>query len=81
MERVLRSGPWTFDNQLLMLKRWSKGMTSRNVRLEHVSLWVQIWDAPFDKMSPVVATEIGSRLGKVEEVEKRKNQDDHNLFM
>ena len=66
MERVLRSGPWTFDNQLLMLKQWSKGMTSRNVRLEHASLWVQIWDAPFNMMSPVVVAEIGSRLGKVE---------------
>ena len=56
-------------------------MTSRNVRLEHASLWVQIWDTPFNMMSPVVAVEIGSRLGKVEEVEKRKNQDDQNLFM
>ena len=36
MERVLHSGPWTFDNQLLMLKRWSKGMTSKNIRIEHV---------------------------------------------
>ena len=81
MERVLRGGPWTFDNQLLMLKRWSKGMTSKNTRLEHASLWVQIWDAPFDMVTSVVAAEIGSRLGIVEEVEKRKNQDDQNLFM
>ena len=29
MERVVRSRPWTFDNQLLMLKRWSMGMTSK----------------------------------------------------
>ena len=59
MERVLRGGPWTFDNQLLMLKRWSKGMTSKNTRLEHASLWVQIWDAPFDMLLAVVAAEIG----------------------
>ncbi|XP_023918699.1 uncharacterized protein LOC112030246 [Quercus suber] len=40
MERILRSGPWTFDNQALMLIRWKKGMTARNVKFDSVSLWV-----------------------------------------
>lgn len=42
MESVVRGGPWSFDNQALMLRRWQKGMTARNVKFEHVSLWVQI---------------------------------------
>ena len=56
-------------------------MTAKNVRFDSVSLWVQIWDAPFDKVSPIVAAEIGSRMGVVEEVEKRRRQDGQNLFM
>ena len=32
-------------------------------------------------VSPIVATEIGKRMGLVEEVEKRHNKDGHNLFM
>ena len=32
-------------------------------------------------VSPTVAAEIGSRLGRVEEVEKRQRQDAQNLFM
>ncbi|KAK9998522.1 hypothetical protein SO802_018125 [Lithocarpus litseifolius] len=40
MYKVLRGGPWTFDNQLLMLKKWHNGMTASNVKLEHASLWV-----------------------------------------
>ena len=56
-------------------------MTAKNVRFDSVSLWVQIWDAPFDKVSPIVAVEIGSRMGVVEEVEKRRRQDGKNLFM
>uniref|UniRef100_A0A7N2LLQ3 DUF4283 domain-containing protein n=1 Tax=Quercus lobata TaxID=97700 RepID=A0A7N2LLQ3_QUELO len=72
LERVFRGGPWTFDNQALMLQRWKKGMTAENVRFESVALWIQIWGAPFDMVSPKVATEVGSRLGKVEEVEKRR---------
>ncbi|KAL0001579.1 hypothetical protein SO802_015360 [Lithocarpus litseifolius] len=81
MYRVLRGGPWTFDNQLLMLKKWHKGMTAGNVKLEHASVWVQIWGAPFDMISPQVATEVGKRLGVVEEVERRKVRDIQNFFM
>ena len=58
-----------FDNQLLMLQQWKKGMIVGNIQMEIASLWVQIWGAPFDMISPQVAKEVGSRLGKVEEVE------------
>ena len=80
-ERVLKGGPWTFDNQVLLLHKWQLGMTMKNVRFESVSLWVQIWDAPFDMVSPIVAIEIGRHMGVVEEVEKRCNKDGQNLFM
>ena len=56
-------------------------MMAKNVRFESVSLWVQIWDASFDMVSPTVATEIGKCMGVVEEVEKRRNKDGQNLFM
>ena len=38
LERVLKGGPWSFDNQALMLRRWQKGMTAKNVKFETVSL-------------------------------------------
>lgn len=47
MERILRGGPWSFDNQALMLRNWQKDMTTANVKFEAASLWVQIWGAPF----------------------------------
>ncbi|KAK7841586.1 hypothetical protein CFP56_015181 [Quercus suber] len=34
-----------------------------------------------DMVSPSIAKEVGSKLGIVEEVEKKKNQDDQNMFM
>lgn len=81
MTRILRDSPSTFDNQRLMLQRWKKGMNVGNVQMDYASLWVQIWGAPFDMVSPQVATEVGSRLGVVEEVERRRRQDDLNFFM
>ncbi|KAK9997197.1 hypothetical protein SO802_021883 [Lithocarpus litseifolius] len=81
LERILKGGPWTFDNQLLMLKRWQKGMSASNVKLDHASLWVQIWGALFDMSSPQVAAVVGGKLGILEEVEKRRRQDDQNYFI
>ncbi|XP_050241196.1 uncharacterized protein LOC126690107 [Quercus robur] len=71
MKRVFKGGPWTFDNQALMLCRWQMGLTARNVKFDSIPMWVQIWDAPFDMVSPKVAVEVGSRLGVVVEEEKR----------
>jgi len=42
--------------------------------MEQAFLWVQIWDAPLDMGSPLVAKEVGSRLGTVEEVEKKEKR-------
>ena len=46
-------------------------MNASNVVLEHASLWVQIWGAPFDIMSLKVALDVGNKLGVVEDVEQR----------
>ena len=42
LNRVLRGGSWTFDNQLLLLKRWRRGMIVENISMEMASLWIQI---------------------------------------
>ncbi|XP_023908234.2 uncharacterized protein LOC112019922 [Quercus suber] len=81
LNRVLKGGPWSFDNQLLMLTKWRRGMTASNVTLDRASLWIQIWGAPFDMVSPQVATEVGSRLGVVEDMERRRRQDAPSYFM
>lgn len=47
-------------------------MTAGNVKLECASLWVHIWGAPFDMVSSQVETEVGSRMGIVEDVERRR---------
>ncbi|KAL0015047.1 hypothetical protein SO802_002116 [Lithocarpus litseifolius] len=81
LDRILRGGPWSFDNQLLMLTRWKAGMSAKNVVLEHASLWIQIWGVPFDMMATKLAMEIGNKMGVVEDVERRRRTDEQNLFL
>nr|POF11686.1 hypothetical protein CFP56_75415 [Quercus suber] len=64
-----------------MLQRWKKGMNVGNIKWTYASLWVQIWGAPFDMASPQVAQKVGNRLGVVEDMERRRKQDDQNFFM
>ena len=45
------------------------------------SLWVQIWGVPFDMMSLNVATEVGNKMGMVEDVERRWRTNDQNFFL
>ena len=39
LDRVLRGGLWSFDNQVLLLCKWHKGMMAKNVKFESMALW------------------------------------------
>ena len=81
LEWVERSGPWSFDNNLLLLCRWWKGLTASNIVFTHSSFWVQVWGLPFEYMSEDAGKDIGSRLGKVLEMDKRSLQAEQAKFM
>uniref|UniRef100_A0A7N2LJS9 DUF4283 domain-containing protein n=1 Tax=Quercus lobata TaxID=97700 RepID=A0A7N2LJS9_QUELO len=61
MDRILRGGPWSFDNQLLMLQRWKKGMTVGNIRMVRVALPIS---KPLKRGGFIAGTD-GGRLEEV----------------
>ena len=71
MKWVEKSGPWNFDNNLLLLCRWKNGLTLANISFTHSPFWVQVWGLPFENMLEEVGKEIGNRLGHFIEVDKR----------
>ncbi|KAK7855039.1 hypothetical protein CFP56_029770 [Quercus suber] len=81
MDRMLKGGPWSFDNQVLLLVRWKARMRADNVRFDSISLWVQIWGTPFDLVSPKIVETVGSRIGSVVEVEKKQKIEGQSYFM
>ena len=42
---VLNYGPWSFDNSLLLLRQWERGMTANKVTFTHYPLGVQVGTA------------------------------------
>lgn len=81
LEWVERSGSWNFDNNLLILCQWRKGLTTSNISFTRAPFWVQVWGLPFEYMFEDAGKDIGSRLGKVLEVDKRSLQVEQAKFM
>ena len=81
LEWVEKCGPWSFDNNLILLCRWKKGLTSTNISFTYSPFWVQIWGLPFKHMSQEVGKDIGSKIGRFIEVHKRSWQSDQAKFM
>lgn len=78
---VWNNGPWCFDNQLLVLRRWEKDMTARSVSFAPLPLWVQVWGLPFDLMTEEAGQDIGWGLGRVVKVDCKAFKSDQARFL
>ena len=70
MEWVEMNGTWNFANNLLLMCRWTKGLSVTNISFTHSPFWVQVWGLPFENMSEEVGRDLGNRLGKYIETDK-----------
>ena len=70
LEWVEKNGPWNFDNKLLLLCRWRKGLSVSNITFTHAPFWVQIWGLPFENLSEDVGKDLGNSLGRYLEIDK-----------
>jgi hypothetical protein len=73
MEEVMKNGPWTFDNQLLIMERVQIGVQIENIPLFHADFWVQIHDLPTGLMKETVGTQLGNYIGVFMEYDKNNN--------
>ena len=78
---VWNNGPWCFDNQILALRRWEKGMTARTETFTHLPFWVQVGGLPFDLMTEEAGQDIGRGMGKIIEVDCKAIKTDQARFL
>ncbi|XP_030931302.1 uncharacterized protein At4g02000-like [Quercus lobata] len=78
---VLNNGPWSFDNHLLLLKRWEEGMTTFIVEFNIVPIWVQVWGLPFDLINEKARKDIGGGIGRVLEMDCKAIAADQACFL
>ncbi|KAH7851099.1 hypothetical protein Vadar_007269 [Vaccinium darrowii] len=66
---ILKDGPWSIMNNLLVLKGLEDGMIVSEIDFSRCPIWVQIHGLPVDKMSCSNAEIIGRRFGKLLAIE------------
>lgn len=66
--QILNSGPWTFDNALLVLISPSVADRPDTMAFTHCSFWVQVHNISFKHLTRDVALLLGGAIGLVKEM-------------
>ena len=64
MQRVLDDGPWTFNNQALLVKRLEVGEQLSDIKLQELYMWIQVYDLPVGFNSESILKSIGNYVGR-----------------
>lgn len=78
---VWSNGPWCFDNHILAMRRWERGMSTRTVTFTHLPFWIQVGGLPFDLITKEAGHDIGRGLGKVIDVDCKALKTDQARFL
>lgn len=78
---VLDNGPWSFENNLLLLRRWERGLSTKKLCFTHAPFWIQVWGLPFDLVSEQVGEDIGNRMGRYIAGDGRKGAMDQARYL
>ncbi|XWS15361.1 hypothetical protein CRYUN_Cryun35bG0090100 [Craigia yunnanensis] len=62
-ERVIKRGPWTFNQHLLITSRLKIGDNPSQVPLDLAASWIQLHEVPYGFKSEKVEKDIGNYLG------------------
>ncbi|XP_074323953.1 uncharacterized protein At4g02000-like [Apium graveolens] len=63
IKRVLEGSPWSSNRKALIISRMKEGDVPRNISLNKLELWVQVYDLRVGFMSERVPKEIGNYIG------------------
>jgi 14-3-3 protein epsilon len=81
MEGVLNGGPWTFDNNMLLLERAHLGVQIENIPLFHADFWVQVHNLPTGLMKESVGVKLANYIGTFLEYDKNNKTSFWSQYM
>lgn len=81
MEKVLKGGPWTFDNHILALESMQMGVPLQAISLSHVDFWVQCHNLPVGFMSELVGKHLANYIGEFVDYDPSNNTSVWRAYM
>lgn len=74
MQRVLDDGPWTFNQQVLLIKKFNADEQLKDIKLSKLYMWVQLYDIPVGFKSEFILKSIGNFVGRFLESDPKNFQ-------
>lgn len=62
-QRVLKSGPWSFNNNILILGAINEGEDPANILLFYVPFWIQVSSVPIEFVAQTIREHMGNYIG------------------
>ncbi|KAL0448004.1 UNVERIFIED_CONTAM: hypothetical protein Slati_1928300 [Sesamum latifolium] len=79
--RVLESGPWAFEKNLILLAMVSDDENPAEMELHWCDFYVRIHGLSIGRMAKEVASFIGGKIGRLKEFDQQKGQESWGSFM
>ncbi|XP_042964598.1 uncharacterized protein LOC122298810 [Carya illinoinensis] len=73
-DRVIRDGPWSFDKHLVLVKEVEGHQQVHQIQFTEASFLVRLHDLPFIARNEYMGSLLGSKIGKVIEVDIVKGE-------
>lgn len=64
MQRVLDDGPWTFNQQVLLIKKLDGEEQLSELKISELYIWLQVYDLPIGFHSEAIYKSIGNYVGR-----------------
>ncbi|CAN1793630.1 hypothetical protein LINPERHAP1_LOCUS20057 [Linum perenne] len=77
----MESGPWSFDQNLLVMRELKEGELPHEVDLHYADFWVQMHQMPRGFCSEAVGTALGNYVGKCVKYDDRTIPTNDDFFM
>ena len=70
----LRSGPWLFENELVVMEKCHSWPLPESYKLESCDFWIQIYNIPWDVLKEEIITYVAKGLGRMTSINRRGAQ-------
>ncbi|KAL2248663.1 UNVERIFIED_CONTAM: hypothetical protein Sindi_2340000, partial [Sesamum indicum] len=64
MEEIIEGGPWLFQGQPIVLRKWEPGMVMRKLKHTQVPMWVQFQNLPMELWTNEGLSMVASGIGR-----------------
>ncbi|GAA0154187.1 hypothetical protein LIER_12243 [Lithospermum erythrorhizon] len=79
-KRIMETGPWCFDNHLMVMHDWARGLDPVTIAFDKRTFWIQVRGLKPDFFTWEVASKMGDAFPSCEDVELRREKGGSRFF-